>query len=47
MYNTIDFSELVEELYDTIDETLQSKIDTILEKDSKGGNLHYDIYDII
>ena len=46
-FSTLDFSEFVEELYDEIDETYQTKIDTILEKDSKGGNLNFDIYDII
>jgi hypothetical protein len=44
---TLDFSDFVEEIYDTIDESLQIKIDEILEKDSKGGNLNYDIYDLV
>jgi len=44
---TLDFSDFVEEIYDTIDESLQTKIDEILEKDSKGGNLNYDIYDLV
>lgn len=44
---TLDFSDFVEEIYDTVDETLQAKIDEILDKDSKGGNLNYDIYDLV
>jgi hypothetical protein len=44
---TLDFSDFVEEIYDTVDESLQIKIDEILEKDSKGGNLNYDIYDLV
>lgn len=44
---TLDFSDFVEEIYDTIDESLQIKIDEILDKDSKGGNLNYDIYDLV
>lgn len=44
---TLDFSDFVEELYDIIDDKIQEKIDAILEQDSKGGNLNYDIYDIV
>jgi hypothetical protein len=44
---TLDFSDFAEEIYDTIDNTIQDKIDVILEKDSKGGNLNYDIYDLV
>ena len=44
---TLDFSDFAEEIYDNIDESIQEKIDTILEKDSKGGNLNYDIYDLV
>ena len=44
---TLDFSDFVEEIYDTVEESLQTKIDEILEKDSKGGNLNYDIYDLV
>ena len=44
---TLDFSDFAEEIYDTVDESLQNKIDEILEKDSKGGNLNYDIYDLV
>jgi hypothetical protein len=44
---TLDFSDFAEEIYDQIDDSTQEKIDTILEKDSKGGNLNYDIYDLV
>jgi hypothetical protein len=44
---TLDFSDFAEEIYDQIDDSIQEKIDTILEKDSKGGNLNYDIYDLV
>lgn len=44
---TLDFSDFVEEIYDTIDDSIQAKIDEILDKDSKGGNLNYDIYDLV
>jgi len=44
---TLDFSDFAEEIYDVIDEYIQNKIDEILEKDSKGGNLNYDIYDLV
>lgn len=46
-FTTPDFSEFVEELYDLVDADIQSKIDKILEKDSKGGDLNYDIYDLV
>lgn len=44
---TLDFSDFAEEIYDYVEESLQTKIDEILEKDSKGGNLNYDIYDLV
>jgi hypothetical protein len=37
----------VEEIYDEASVGIHSKIDEILEKDSKGGNLNFDIYDLI
>jgi len=46
-FTTGDFSEFVEELYDLIDPRLQDVIDEILEKDAKGGDLNYDIYDLV
>jgi hypothetical protein len=46
-FTTGDFSEFVEELYDTVDDKYTEEIDQILEKDSKGGNLNFDIYDIV
>ena len=45
--NTVDFTEYVEELYDFIDPSVQSKIEEILDRDLKGGNLNYDIYDLV
>ena len=44
---TLDFSDFAEEIYDQVDDSIQEKIDVILEKDSKGGNLNYDIYDLV
>jgi len=44
---TLDFSDFAEEIYDEVEQDVQDKIDAILEKDSKGGNLNYDIYDLI
>ena len=46
-FSTLDFSDFVEEIYDAIDPAIQSKIEEILEKDSKGGNLNFDIYDLV
>lgn len=44
---TLDFSDFAEEIYDTVDDAIQDRIDSILEKDAKGGNLNYDIYDLV
>jgi hypothetical protein len=46
-FTTLDFSDFVEEIYDDAGVDIHSKIDEILEKDSKGGNLNFDIYDLI
>ena len=46
-FNTLDFADFAEEIYDTIDLNSQLKIDKVLENDSKGGNLNFDIYDIV
>jgi len=46
-FTTLDFADFVEEIYDIIDINKQQGIEQILEKDSKGGNLNFDIYDII
>ena len=46
-FTTLDFSDFVEEIYDNVDVSVQTKIDKILEKDSKGGNLNFDIYDLV
>ena len=46
-FTTLDFSDFVEEIYDEIDPSIQNKIEEILEKDSKGGNLNFDIYDLV
>jgi len=44
---TLDFFDFAEEIYDQVDDRIQEKIDNILENDAKGGNLNYDIYDIV
>jgi frataxin-like iron-binding protein CyaY len=44
---TIDFTEYVEELFDLIDDKIQDEIEAILDRDLKGGNLNYDIYDLV
>ena len=46
-FTTLDFSDFVEEIYDKVDVSIQNKIEKILEKDSKGGNLNFDIYDLV
>jgi hypothetical protein len=46
-FMTSDFSEFAEEIYDTIDTDIQNEIDDILEKDAKGGDMNYDIYDLV
>ena len=44
---TIDFSEFAEEIYEITPEEVQAQIEKILEQDSRGGHLNYDIYEII
>ena len=44
---TLDFSDFAEEIHDEMDQSIQDKIDAILEQDAKGGNLNYDIYDLV
>jgi hypothetical protein len=46
-FMTSDFSEFAEEIYDTVDADIQNEIDDILEKDAKGGDMNYDIYDLV
>lgn len=46
-FKTIDYSEFVEEKYDYIDENTQREIEEILNRDIDGGNLNYDIYDLV
>ena len=46
-FMTSDFSEFAEEIYDTVDTEIQNEIDDILEKDAKGGDMNYDIYDLV
>lgn len=46
-FNTVDFNEFVEELFDLVDTGIQEKIEEILDRDSKGGTLNYDIYDLV
>ena len=45
--NTVDFTEYVEELFDLVDLEIQTRIEDILERDLKGGDLNYDIYDLV
>lgn len=45
--NTVDFTEYVEELFDLVDLNIQTRIEDILERDLKGGDLNYDIYDLV
>ena len=47
IFNTIDFTEFVEDLYDTLDEKIHLKIDEILENSGDDGTLNYDIYDLV
>jgi len=44
---TLDFSDFAEEIHDVAEQSIQDKIDAILEQDAKGGNLNYDIYDLV
>ena len=44
---TIDFSDFAEEIYELTPEAVQIQIEKILEQDSRGGHLNYDIYEII
>jgi len=44
---TIDFSDFAEEIYELTPEEIQAQIEKILEQDSRGGHLNYDIYEII
>ena len=44
---TLDFSEFAEEIWETTGEGTQEEIENILEQDSRGGHLNYDIYEII
>lgn len=46
-FSTSDYNDAAEEIYETVDESIQNSIDEILEKDSKGGTLNYDIYDLV
>lgn len=45
--NTVDFTEYVEELFDLVDPEIQTRIEDILDRDLKGGDLNYDIYDLV
>lgn len=45
--NTVDFTEYVEELFDLVDPEIQTRIENILDRDLKGGDLNYDIYDLV
>jgi len=46
-FHTLDFSDFVEEKFDSVDAKFQDEIETILDKDSKGGSLYFDIYDLV
>jgi len=48
-FTTIDYSDFVEEAYDSIDEKIQQQIDLALDKntDKSDGALAYDIYDLL
>tara|TARA_R110001592_G_scaffold120545_3_gene324922 strand:- start:3232 stop:5043 length:1812 start_codon:yes stop_codon:yes gene_type:complete len=46
-FYTLDFSDFTEEIYDLVDIGQQSKINAILETDSKDGLMNFDIYDIL
>jgi len=46
-FATVDFSDFAEEIYEIIPEVSRELIEKILEHDTKGGHLNYDIYDII
>lgn len=44
---TLDFSDFAEEIHDAAEQEVQDKIDAILEQDAKGGQLNFDIYDLV
>ena len=44
---TLDFSDFAEEIHDVAEQNVQDKIDAILEQDAKGGQLNFDIYDLV
>lgn len=46
-FMTTDFSEFAEEYYDTVDIEIQNEIEEILDKDTSGGDLNFDIYDLV
>ena len=47
IFFTLDFSDFAEELHDVAEQAIQDKIDVILDKDAKGGQLNFDIYDLV
>jgi len=44
---TIDFFEFVDELFDESPIEFQNKVDEILDNDTQGGSLEYDIYELV
>ena len=47
-FQTLDFSDFVEELYEEVPDEIKKKMNLILEKTAKGdGTLHFDIYDLL
>lgn len=47
IFSTVDFSDLVEEMYDYVDVSKQTLIDSILDNPRSGDNLNFDIYGLI
>jgi hypothetical protein len=48
-FNTLDYSDYVEEILDEIDEDIQDLMEEELQKNNKegDGNMHFDIYDLL
>ena len=49
-FNTIDFADMAEEIYEIVPQQIQDEIDKILNKYIEKGNegsLYYDIYDLL
>jgi hypothetical protein len=46
-FQTLDFSDFAEDIFDQTDIIIQEKIEFILDKDTRGDKLNYDIYDLV